>query len=113
MIGASEERAWQSGLFDSVVDWIGGVVPCSILFCRRYEPVITAWLRRRMKSVDREYHRNGAAIASAEAAHHPVDAITSPGDSANDSAPGGDAATRLATAISEKPVTSEGPPHFT
>ncbi|MBN1248411.1 MAG: amino acid permease [Anaerolineae bacterium] len=64
VIGASEEWAWRTRLFGSVVDWIGGVVPCSVLFCRRYEPVMIAWLRRRMKALDRTYayEPNGGRI---------------------------------------------------
>ena len=57
VIGASEEWAWRTQLFGSIDDWIAQMAPCSVLFCRRYEPVAISWLRRQVKIVEGEYER--------------------------------------------------------
>lgn len=61
VVGASEEWSQDTRLFGSIDDWIAEHAPCSVLLCRRYEPVTLAWLRYQVKS--QEYHRdarNGA-----------------------------------------------------
>ena len=55
VIGASEEWAWHSRLFGSVDDWLAQVAPCSVLFCRRHEPVAISWLRRGIKVAEGGY----------------------------------------------------------
>ncbi len=35
--------------------WIAEQVPCSVVFCRRYEPVAMAWLRYRVKRMGDAY----------------------------------------------------------
>ncbi len=62
VIGASEEWGLDTRLFGAVDDWIADHAPCSVLSCRRFEPAPIAWLRRRVKLIEREYGRiNGAA----------------------------------------------------
>ncbi len=39
IMGASEEWISDTRLFGSVSDWIADRAPCSVLLCRRYEPV--------------------------------------------------------------------------
>ncbi len=58
VLGASEEWASRTRLFGSVDDWVADQAPCSVLLCRRYEPVAVSWLRRQVKSIEREYERN-------------------------------------------------------
>ena len=54
-MGASEEWASRTRLFGSVDDWVADQAPCSVLLCRRYEPVAVSWLRRSIKRFEREY----------------------------------------------------------
>lgn len=61
VMGASEEWATRTRLFGSVDDWVADQAPCSVLLCRRYEPVAVSWLRRRVKSIEREYEHNTPA----------------------------------------------------
>jgi len=56
-MGASEEWASRTRLFGSVDDWVADQAPCSVLLCRRYEPVAVSWLRRSVKRIEREYER--------------------------------------------------------
>lgn len=49
VMGASEEWISRTRLFGSVDDWVADHSPCSVLLCRRYEPVAIAWLRRHLK----------------------------------------------------------------
>ena len=55
VMGASEEWASQTRLFGSVDDWVADQAPCSVLLCRRCEPVAISWLRRQVKSFEQEY----------------------------------------------------------
>ncbi|MDY0019695.1 MAG: amino acid permease [Anaerolineae bacterium] len=55
IMGASEEWISNTRLFGSVSDWIADRAPCSVLLCRRYEPVGIAWLRRQVKEIGGEY----------------------------------------------------------
>lgn len=57
ILGASEEWASRTRLFGSVDDWVADKAPCSVLLCRRYEPVAVSWLRRNVKRFEREYER--------------------------------------------------------
>jgi nucleotide-binding universal stress UspA family protein len=57
VMGASEEWPQNTLLFGSVDDWIADAAPCSVLLCRRYEPVAISWLRRQVKIIEREYER--------------------------------------------------------
>ncbi len=57
VMGASEEWASRTRLFGSVDDWITDQSPCSVLLCRRYEPVAVSWLRRQVKNLEQEYER--------------------------------------------------------
>jgi amino acid transporter/nucleotide-binding universal stress UspA family protein len=57
VMGASEEWALRTRLFGSVDDWVADQAPCSVLLCRRYEPVAFSWLRRQVKSLEQEYER--------------------------------------------------------
>ncbi|HOU15437.1 MAG TPA: amino acid permease [Anaerolineae bacterium] len=59
VVGASEEWARNTRLFGSVDDWVAEHVHCSVVLCRRYEPVTLAWLRYQIKTIDQEYSRNG------------------------------------------------------
>ncbi|MDY0019694.1 MAG: amino acid permease [Anaerolineae bacterium] len=54
IMGASGEWLSDTRLFGSVSDWIADRAPCSVLFCRRYEPVGMAWLRRQVKQIGGE-----------------------------------------------------------
>jgi len=58
VIGASEEWISQTRLFGSVSDWIAEQVPCSVLLVRCHEPVATAWLRRQVKTMEKEYEHS-------------------------------------------------------
>ncbi|NMC02586.1 MAG: universal stress protein, partial [Chloroflexi bacterium] len=64
VLGASEEWASRTRLFGSVDDWIANQAPCSVLLCRRYEPVAVSWLRRSVKRIEREYEHNAVVPAS-------------------------------------------------
>jgi len=64
VLGASEEWASRTRLFGSVDDWIANQAPCSVLLCRRYEPVAVSWLRRNVKRIEREYEHNAVVPAS-------------------------------------------------
>lgn len=55
--GASEEWALHTRLFGSVDDRLADRAPCSVMLCRRHEPVAISWLRRRVKIIEREYER--------------------------------------------------------
>jgi hypothetical protein len=57
VMGASEEWSCQTRLFGSVDDWVADRAPCSVLLCRRYEPVALSWVRRQVKMIEREYER--------------------------------------------------------
>lgn len=57
VMGASEEWASRTRLFGAVDDWVADQAPCSVLLCRRYEPVAVSWLRRRVKRIEQEYER--------------------------------------------------------
>ena len=57
VMGASEEWASRTRLFGSVDDWVADQAPCSVLLCRRYEPVAVSWLRRRVKRIEQEYEK--------------------------------------------------------
>jgi len=61
VLGASEEWSQDTRLFGTIDDWVAEHARCSVLLCRRYEPVTLAWLRYQVKS--QEYNRgmkNGA-----------------------------------------------------
>ncbi len=58
VIGASEEWMLRTRLFGSVDDWVAEHAPCSVVLCRRYEPVSRAWLRYQMKMMEHEYRQN-------------------------------------------------------
>ena len=66
VIGASEEWSCQTRLFGSVDDWVADQAPCSVLLCRRYEPVAMSWLRRQVKMIEREYERTNGHPATQE-----------------------------------------------
>lgn len=55
VIGSSEEWSLDTSLLGTVDDWIAERVPCSVVFCRRYEPVAIAWLRYRVKRMGDAY----------------------------------------------------------
>ncbi|MHB9034015.1 MAG: amino acid permease, partial [Anaerolineae bacterium] len=55
VLGASEQWALSTRLFGSVGDWIADNVPCSVLLCRRYEPITMSWIRQRIKSFGNTY----------------------------------------------------------
>ena len=56
VMGASEEWGSKTRLFGSVDDWIiEHIEHCSVLLVRHYEPVAIHWLRRKMKSFNKEY----------------------------------------------------------
>ena len=55
VLGASEEWSLDTRLFGTVDDWIAERAPCSVVFCRRYEPVAMAWLRYRVKVIGDAY----------------------------------------------------------
>ncbi|HQE91831.1 MAG TPA: amino acid permease [Anaerolineae bacterium] len=59
VIGASEEWMLDTRLFGSVDDWVAEHAPCSVVLCRRHESVPLAWLRYRVKVIEREYASNG------------------------------------------------------
>ncbi len=59
VMGASEEWTLDTRLFGTVDDWVAEHVPCSVILCRRYEPVPMAWLRYQVKVIEREYAENG------------------------------------------------------
>ena len=61
VMGASEEWALSTRLFGSVDDWIADKAPCSVLLCRRYEPVAISWLRRQVKRMEHEYDQPAQA----------------------------------------------------
>ncbi len=64
VIGASEEWASPDHLFGAIGDRIATMASCSVLLCRRYEPVAIAWLRRTVKAIERRYEeRNGHGAA--------------------------------------------------
>jgi len=54
VLGASEEWSLSTRLFGSVDDWVAEQAPCSVLLCRRYEPVAVSWLRRQIKAIEDE-----------------------------------------------------------
>ncbi len=58
VVGASEEWVKDTRLFGSIDDWIAEHVRCSVLLCRRYEPVTLAWLRYQVKSIEQELNRD-------------------------------------------------------
>ncbi len=60
VVGASEEWTKNTRLFGSIDDWVAEHVHCSVLLCRRYEPVALAWLRYQVKSIEQEYNHNGS-----------------------------------------------------
>ena len=60
VVGASEEWSQDTRLFGSIDDWVAEHVPCSVLLCRRHEPVTLAWLRYQVKSIEQEHNRNGS-----------------------------------------------------
>ncbi|MBN2393198.1 MAG: amino acid permease [Anaerolineae bacterium] len=60
VVGASEEWSQDTRLFGSIDDWVAEHAPCSVLLCRRHEPVTLAWLRYQVKSIEQEYNRNGS-----------------------------------------------------
>jgi len=62
VMGASEEWSCQTRLFGSVDDWVADQAPCSVLLCRRYEPVAMSWLRRQVKMIEREYERTNGHL---------------------------------------------------
>ena len=66
VMGASEEWSCQTRLFGSVDDWVADQAPCSVLLCRRYEPVAMSWLRRQVKMIEREYERANGHPATQE-----------------------------------------------
>jgi len=55
VIGSSEEWSLDTSLLGTIDDWIAERVPCSVVFCRRYEPVAMAWLRYRVKRMGDAY----------------------------------------------------------
>ncbi|MBN2007456.1 MAG: amino acid permease [Anaerolineae bacterium] len=55
VIGASEEWTQDTYLFGRIDDWIAEQAPCSVVLCRRHESVPLAWLRYRVKMIEREY----------------------------------------------------------
>ena len=55
VLGASEEWSQDTRLFGTIDDWVAEHARCSVLLCRRYEPVTLAWLRYQVKS--QEYNR--------------------------------------------------------
>ena len=57
VMGASEEWASPTRLFGAVDDWVADQSPCSVLLCRRHEPVAISWLRRQVKGIGQEYER--------------------------------------------------------
>jgi len=69
VMGASEEWSCQTRLFGSVDDWVADQAPCSVLLCRRYEPVAMSWLRRQVKTIGREYERTNGRSATQEPAN--------------------------------------------
>jgi APA family basic amino acid/polyamine antiporter len=69
VMGASEEWSCQTRLFGSVDDWVADQAPCSVLLCRRYEPVAMSWLRRQVKMIEREYERTNGRAAAQEPAN--------------------------------------------
>ncbi len=60
VMGASEEWTKDTVLFGTVDDWVAEHAPCSVVLCRRYEPVPMAWLRYQVKTLEHEYdgHNN-------------------------------------------------------
>jgi len=58
VIGASEEWQLNTKLFGSVDDWVAEHAPCSVILCRRYEPIPMAWLRYQVKRMEREYEQD-------------------------------------------------------
>jgi len=59
IMGASEEWALDTRLFGTIDDGVAEHAPCSVLLCRRYEPMPVAWLRYQVKTIEREYAENG------------------------------------------------------
>ena len=55
VIGASEEWILDTRLFGWVDDQVADRAPCSVLLCRRYEPVAISWLRGQAKMIEGEY----------------------------------------------------------
>ena len=55
VLGASEEWSLDTRMFGTIDDWVADRAPCSVLFCRRYEPVAMAWLRYRVKAMGDAY----------------------------------------------------------
>jgi len=55
VLGASEEWSLDTRLFGTIDDWVAERAPCSVLLCRRYEPVTLAWLRYQVKVLEQEY----------------------------------------------------------
>jgi len=59
VMGASEEWTTDTHLFGTVDDWVAEHAPCSVILCRRYEPVPMAWLHYQVKVMEHEYRGNG------------------------------------------------------
>jgi nucleotide-binding universal stress UspA family protein len=55
VIGASAEWALVTRLFGAVDDWVADRAPCSVLLCRRWEPVAMSWLRRELRGRDQAH----------------------------------------------------------
>ena len=63
VLGASEEWSLDTRLFGTIDDWVAKQAPCSIILCRRYEPIAMAWLRYQVKMIEQEYNHNTEAKA--------------------------------------------------
>ncbi len=72
VMGASEEWAANTRLFGSVDDWVADRLRCSVVLCRRYEPVAISWLRRQMKRIDREYEGTSGVAVKAPKTGRPM-----------------------------------------
>ena len=55
VMGASEEWAVRTRLFGAVDDWVADRSPCSVLLCRRCEPMAISWLRRELRGRDQAH----------------------------------------------------------
>lgn len=82
VMGASEEWSLDSRLFGTVDDEVAQRVSCSVLLCRRYEPVPIAWLRYQVKMMEHEYEKNGDSSKAQK-----TTAITLSGDDETASSP--------------------------
>ncbi|MBN1873090.1 MAG: amino acid permease [Anaerolineae bacterium] len=54
ILGASEEWSRDTQLFGTIDDWVAEHAPCSVLLCRRHEPIPLAWLRYQVKTIEKE-----------------------------------------------------------